>query len=63
MSDKSIDVKAIQQENKKLKGELKKANKEKEQLEKALAEMSALYVLKKKRNFFGGTKRATCNSF
>lgn len=54
----NTDIKRVQQENKNLKSELKKAQKEKNQLEKALAEMSALYALKKKRMRFGGTTRA-----
>jgi hypothetical protein len=37
-----------------LKSELKKAQKEKDQLEKALAEMSALYALKKKADAIWG---------
>lgn len=55
----NTDIKSVQQENKNLKTELKKAKKENDQLEKALAEMSALYALKKKRKRFGGTKRTT----
>jgi len=56
MSTKSIDIDTIQQENKDLKIELKKTLAEKKQVEKALAERSALYALKKKAEslFFGG---------
>lgn len=50
----NTDIKRVQQENKNLKSELKKAQKEKDQLEKALAEMSALYALKKKADAIWG---------
>ena len=50
----NTDIKSVQQENKNLKSELKKAQKEKDQLEKALAEMSALYALKKKADAIWG---------
>jgi len=56
MSDKKIDVDAIQKENKELKAKLKKAEKDKTQTEKALAEMSALYALKKKAEELWGDK-------
>ena len=56
MTDKKIDVDAIQKENKELKNALKKAQKEKDQIEKALAEMSALYALKKKAEALWGDK-------
>lgn len=56
MTDKHIDVNEIQKENKNLKNELKKAKKEKEQVEKALAEMAALYALKKKAESIWGVK-------
>jgi transposase-like protein len=61
MADK-IDRKTIQQENQTLKDQLKKTTKEKKQLGKALAELSALYALKKKRKRFGGTKRTNSTS-
>jgi len=54
MSTKSIDIGTIQQENKDLKTELKKTLAEKKQVEKALAEMSALYALKKKAEALWG---------
>jgi len=54
MSTKSIDIDTIQQENKDLKIELKKTLNEKKQVEKALAEMSALYALKKKAESLSG---------
>jgi len=50
----NTDIKSVQQENKNLKVELKQTKKEKEQLEKALAEMAALYALKKKANAIWG---------
>lgn len=50
----NTDIKSVQQENMNLKAELKKAKKEKDQLEKALAEMSALYALKKKADAIWG---------
>ncbi len=56
MTDKKIDVDAVQKENKELKNALKKAQKEKDQIEKALAEMSALYALKKKAEALWGDK-------
>lgn len=54
MSTKPVDVDTIQQENKDLKKELKKTLVEKKQVEKALAEMSALYALKKKAEALWG---------
>ena len=54
MTTKPIDVDTIQQENKDLKKELKKTLAEKKQVEKALAEMSALYALKKKAEALWG---------
>ncbi len=45
-------IKNLQKENKRLQKELNKK-------EKALAEMAALYTLKKKQKLFGGTKRTT----
>ena len=56
MADKEVDIKSVQQENKNLKNELKKAKKETDQLEKALTEMSALYALKKKAESIWGDK-------
>lgn len=54
MSDKKVDIIAVQKENKDLKEKLKKAEKEKKQVEKALTEMSALYALKKKAEALWG---------
>ncbi len=54
MTTKPVKVEAIQQENKELKKELKKTLAEKKQVEKALAEMSALYALKKKAEALWG---------
>lgn len=54
MSTKPVDIGTIQQENKDLKIELKKTLAEKKQVEKALAEMSALYALKKKAEALWG---------
>lgn len=48
MTRKPVDVDAICQENKELKQELKRTRIEKRRVEQALAEMSALYALKKK---------------
>lgn len=56
MSEKKIDIDAIQNENKELKIKLKKAEKDKVQTEKALAEMSALYALKKKAEKLWGDR-------
>jgi transposase-like protein len=47
MADKEVDIKSVQQENKNLKNALKKAKKEKDQLEKALAECPPSMHLKK----------------
>lgn len=54
MSTKPVDIETVQQENKDLKIELKKTLTEKRQVEKALAEMSALYALKKKAEALWG---------
>lgn len=54
MSTKPVDIDTVQQENKDLKIELKKTLAEKKQVEKALAEMSALYALKKKAEALWG---------
>jgi putative methionine-R-sulfoxide reductase with GAF domain len=54
MSTKPVNVDTIQQEYKDLKKELKKTLAEKKQVEKALAEMSALYALKKKAEALWG---------
>lgn len=58
MSTKTVNIDVLQQENKGLKKELKKAVSEKKQVEKALAEMSALYALKKKAETLWGDNEA-----
>lgn len=58
MAKKPVDIVAVQKEVQDLKIELKKSNKEKIQLEKALTEMSALYALKKKAEALWGAKEA-----
>jgi len=56
MGSRAVDTDKLKKENQMLKEELKKTQKEKKQVEKALREMSALYALKKKAAEYWGEK-------